>query len=84
MRPSTSRSWRHRLEQIAQLRALALRAKESADAATRRRKYHQALEIMEQLMQHNIAAKPFADFTKKLKDIDAIANPPPAGRPGQP
>lgn len=72
------------LEQIAQLRALALRAKESADAATRRRKYHQALEIMEQLMQHNIAAKPFADFTKKLKDIDAIANPPPAGRPGQP
>jgi len=63
------------VEQIKQLRELARRAKESADEATRRREYHRALKIMEQIMQGNIAAKPFEDFTKKLKDIDAIANP---------
>ena len=41
----------------------------------RRRNYRHAREIMEQLLQSNIAAKPVEDFTKKLKDIDAIANP---------
>lgn len=65
-----------RVEQIKLLRELALRAKAEADDATRRRNYHRAREIMEQLLQANIAAKPFEDFTKKLKDIDEIANPP--------
>jgi len=65
-----------RVKQIILLRELAKRAKEEADEATRRRNYRHAREIMEQLLQTNIAAKPFEDFTKKLKDIDAIANPP--------
>jgi len=64
-----------RVKQIQLMRELARQAKEEADVATRRRNYHRALEIMEQLLKNNIAAKPFEDFTKKLKDIDAIANP---------
>ncbi len=71
------------LEQIAFIRELARRAKEAADDATRKRNYHQALAIMEQVVQQNVAAKPFEDFTKKLKDIDAITNPK-AVQPAQP
>ena len=63
------------VEQIKRMRELAQRAKAEADAAARQRNYRRALEIMEQIMQTNLAAKPFEDFTKKLKDIDAIANP---------
>jgi Ca-activated chloride channel family protein len=63
--------------QIIQLREAARQAKESADAATRRRNYHRALEIMERLTQQNPLAKQFEEFTKKLKDIDAIATPNP-------
>jgi Ca-activated chloride channel family protein len=63
------------VEQIKLLRELARRAKEAADAATRQRNYREALQIMEQIIQSNIAAKPFEDFTKKLKDIDGIMNP---------
>jgi len=44
----------------------------------RRRNYHRALEIMQQLVQQNIAAKPFEEFTQKLKSIDDIATPTPA------
>ena len=65
-----------RIKQIALLRELAKRAKEAADQATRQRNYRQAREIMEQLLQSNFAAKPFAEFTEKLKQIDEIANPP--------
>ena len=63
------------VEQIKLLREAARRAKEAADEATRRRNYHQALEIMESLLQNNPAAKQFQEYAKKLKDIDAIANP---------
>ena len=63
------------LEQIVQLREAARRAKEAADDATRHRNYHQAREIMDQLLQNNPTAKPFQDFAKKLKDIDEIATP---------
>ena len=63
------------IEFIAQLREVMRRAKEDADDAVRRAEYHRALEIMEQLMQNKIAAKQFEDYTKKLKDIDAIATP---------
>jgi len=63
------------VEQIKLLREAARRAKEAADEATRRRNYHQALEIMESLLQTNPAAKQFQEYAKKLKDIDAIANP---------
>jgi len=66
------------LEQIKLLREAALRARAAADQEIRRRHYHQALEIMEQLLQQNIAAKPFEEFTQKLKNIDGIANPTPA------
>jgi Ca-activated chloride channel family protein len=62
---------------IAQMREAARKAKEAADEATRRRNYHLALEIMQQQMQKNIAAKPFQDYVKRLKDIDAIATPHP-------
>jgi Ca-activated chloride channel family protein len=67
-----------RLQQIALMRQLAQRAKEAADDATRQRNYRQARQIMEQVLQSNIAAKPFAEFTEKLKQIDEIANPSPA------
>jgi len=63
------------VEQIKQLREAARRAKAAADEATRRREYHQALEIMENLLQKNPAAKQFQDYAKKLKDIDDIATP---------
>ena len=63
------------LDLIAQLREAMRRAKGEADDAVRRAQFHRALEIMEQLTQNKIAAKQFQDYTKKLKDIDAIATP---------
>ena len=63
------------VEQIVQLREAARRAKEAADDATRKRNYHLAVEIMDDLLQRNPTAKQFQDFAKKLKDIDAIATP---------
>ena len=63
------------VEQIKEFREAMRRARADADAAVRRRNYHRALEIMESLMQNKIAAKQFEDFTKKLKDIDAIVTP---------
>lgn len=65
-----------RLKQIDLLRELARQAKSAADAATRQRNYHGALQIMEQLMQQaQVVAKPFEEFTQKLKAIDGILNP---------
>lgn len=66
---------RERVQQILLMRELARRAKAEADAAARERHYRRALEIMEQLLQSNVAAKPFEEFTQKLRNIDAIANP---------
>jgi len=67
-----------RLKQIALLREMARRAKAAADDATRQRNYRGALQIMEQLMQQAQAvAKPFEEFTQKLKQIDEIVNPSP-------
>ena len=63
------------LDLIAQLREAMRRAKMDADDAVRRAEFHRALEIMEQFTQNKIAAKQFQDYTKKLKDIDAIATP---------
>lgn len=63
------------VEQIVALREAARRAKAAADNATRQRNYHQALQIMEQLLQTNPTAKQFEDFVMKLKDIDDIATP---------
>ena len=63
------------VEQIKQFREAMRRAKSDADAAVRQRNYHRAVEIMESLTQSKIAAKQFEEFTKKLKDIDAIATP---------
>ncbi len=60
---------------IGQLREAMRRAKQDADEAVRRNEYHQALEIMESLTKNKIAAKKFEDYTKKLKDIDAIITP---------
>jgi Ca-activated chloride channel homolog len=60
---------------IARLREAMRRAKLAADDAVRRNEYHRALEIMES-MNNPIAAKKFQDYTKKLKDIDAIVTPP--------
>jgi len=61
-----------RIELIAQLREVARRAKEEADEATRKRNYHQAYEIMAELLQKNPTAKQFEEFTKKLNEIDKI------------
>jgi len=63
------------LQAIAQMRAAAIQAKEAADNSVRRRNYHRAFEILNQQVEHNIAAKQFEDYVKKLKDIDEIANP---------
>jgi tetratricopeptide (TPR) repeat protein len=60
---------------IEQLREAARRAKAEADKDVRQRNYHRALEILEQQVQNNIAAKQFEDYVKKLKDIDEIATP---------
>jgi Ca-activated chloride channel homolog len=62
------------IEQIKKFREMLQRAKSEADAAVRRAEFHQALQIMLPL-QKTIAAKQFEDFTKKLENIDAIANP---------
>jgi len=63
-------------EYVRQIKAALLRGKSSADMAVRRAEFHTALEIMQELTQkYKIAAKQFEDFTKKLKDIDDIANP---------
>ncbi len=72
------------VEQVKQLRELAKRMRAEADQSLRQRQYHRALEIMEALLQQNIAAKPFKEFTEKLKNIDGIANPPQNPAPRQP
>jgi Ca-activated chloride channel family protein len=66
---------KHGVEEIMQLREAARQAKEAADESTRRRNYHRALEIMRDLMRQNPLGKQFEDYTRKLQDIDAIANP---------
>lgn len=74
-----------RLKQIEMLREMAKRAKAAADNATRQRNYRGALQIMEQLMQQAQAvAKPFEEFTQKLKQIDEIVNPNPQQNQPQP
>jgi len=71
-------------EQVRAIKAALRAAKASADTAVQRAQFHRALEIMQGLTQkYKIAEKQFEDFTKKLKDIDDIANPSPAGAPGQ-
>ena len=62
------------IEQIKAFRAAMRRAKSEADSAVRQAEFHRALEIMLPL-QKTIAAKQFADYTKKLKEIDDIATP---------
>jgi hypothetical protein len=63
------------VEQIKLFKEAMRRAKGDADSAVRQRNYHRAVEIMEQLLQNPVAKKQFEEFTKKLKDIDAIATP---------
>ncbi len=63
------------VEQIKRLKEAMRLAKSDADAAVRQKNYHHAVEIMESLAKIQIAAKQFEDFTKKLKDIDAIVTP---------
>ena len=60
---------------IIQLKELARQAKQAADNSVRQRQYHRALDIMQQVVQKNVAAKQFEDYVKRLKDIDEIATP---------
>jgi len=60
---------------IKQLKELARQAKQAADNSVKQRQYHRALEIMQQILQQNIAAKQFEDYVKRLKNIDEIATP---------
>jgi Ca-activated chloride channel family protein len=61
---------------IRQIKEALQRGKASADTAVRRAEFHKAYQIMEGLAQkYKIAAKPFEEFTKKLKDIDEITAP---------
>ena len=66
---------RKRVVMIQQLKALALQAKQAADNSVKQRQYHRALEIMQQIVQQNVAAKQFEDYVKRLKDIDEITTP---------
>ena len=66
---------KQQIELIRQLQEAMRRAKLSADQAVRRAEFHRAYEIMQSLTQNKIAAKKFQDYTKKLKDIDAIVTP---------
>ena len=69
-------------EQVRALKAALASAKATADTAVQRAEFHRAYEIMTALTQkYKIAEKQFEAFTKKLKDIDDIANPSPAGAP---
>lgn len=63
------------LTQLQQWREAARQARAAADAELRRRNYRRGREIMESLVQTNPAAKPFAEFTRRLGQIDDIANP---------
>lgn len=63
------------VEMIVQLREAVRMAKQAADENVRQRNYHRALEIMQSLDEQNPFAKPFQDFTKKLKDVDEIETP---------
>jgi len=60
---------------IKQLKEMAREAKLAADNSVKQRQYHRALEIMQQIVQHNIAAKQFEDYVKRLQNIDEIATP---------
>ncbi len=60
---------------IEQLKELARQAKQAADNSVKQRQYHRALDIMQQIVQRNVAAKQFEDYVKRLKDIDEIATP---------
>jgi len=63
---------------IQQLKELARQAKQAADNSVKQRQYHRALEIMQQIVQQNVAAKQFEDYVKRLQNIDEIATPTPA------
>jgi len=60
---------------IQQLKELARRAKSEADQSVRQRNYHRALEIMQQAVQNNLAAKQFTNYVQRLTQIDEIATP---------
>jgi tetratricopeptide (TPR) repeat protein len=60
---------------IQQLKEMARQAKLQADNSVKQRQYHRALEIMQQIVQHNVAAKQFEDYVKRLQSIDEIATP---------
>jgi Ca-activated chloride channel homolog len=60
---------------IVQLKELARQAKLAADNSVKQRQYHRAFEIMQQVVQRNVAAKQFEDYVKRLKSIDEIATP---------
>jgi Ca-activated chloride channel family protein len=62
---------------IKQLKEMARQAKLAADNSVKQRQYHRALEIMQQVVQHNVAAKQFEDYVKRLQSIDEIATPTP-------
>jgi len=64
-----------RVAMIQQLKELARQAKQAADNSVKQRQYHRALEIMQQIVQQNVAAKQFEDYVKRLKNIDEIATP---------
>jgi Ca-activated chloride channel family protein len=63
---------------IRQIKEALRRGKASADTAVRRAEFHNAYQIMQELTEkYKIAAKPFEEFTKKLKNIDEIVAPQP-------
>ncbi|MGH7979172.1 MAG: vWA domain-containing protein, partial [Limisphaerales bacterium] len=66
------------IERIKEIRAILRRAKMEADRDVQRAEFHRALEIMAPLqsrLKNSIAGKQFQDFTKRLGQIDEIANP---------
>jgi Ca-activated chloride channel homolog len=75
------------VERLKELKEYLRSMKNSADDSVRRAQYHRALGIMMQLSQNansKVVAKQFEDYTKKLKDIDAIVTPQTSPAPAQP
>lgn len=60
---------------IKQLKEMARQAKQAADNSVKQRQYHRALEIMQQIVRQNVAAKQFEDYVNRLQKIDEIATP---------
>jgi Ca-activated chloride channel family protein len=55
----------------------AKKAKAAADEAVRRREYRQALEIMENQLQHDRTTSYYSDYIERLKEVNSVKDSAP-------